>query len=84
MTKKFRIVDSKEIHKTLELSIQFQSMIEETALKYNLNVYELPNSILPTNTLYDLVLNYNEMYKKLLENELIASSTNKTINTQTH
>jgi hypothetical protein len=82
--RKLRITSSREIHDSLELAVQFQNKIEEACVQYNVMPYDLPNSVLPTNVLYDIVIGYSEMYKKLLEEELIYSSSNYKINAQTH
>lgn len=80
----FRIVDSRDIHKTLELTVQFQNKIEEACLQYGVNPSDMPNSVLPTNILYEIVASHNIMYDKLLAEELIYSANNHKINKQPH
>lgn len=69
--RKFRFWDNKTLFQNLEKALQIKDQIETLALENNLDsVAQLPDSVLDTNTLYEMVLCYEAMYDKLLEEEL--------------
>lgn len=79
--RKFRVWDSKLLHDSLQLCVQYQNAIEEEVLnsKKELEENEVLISTVPTETLYDLVSCYIAMYEKLLIEGLIQSNTNPTV-----
>lgn len=80
--RKFRFWDNKLLFQNLERVLQFKETIEELALKKDVAIEELPSSILPTKTFYELLLCYEAMYDKLLEEELITHGYPKSTTTQ--
>ena len=76
--KKPRIWDSKLLADTHSVSLQIQTHIENMEQQLaNINIEEFPHSMVPTQTLYNLVICYNLAYNLLLDNELLKSGNNK-------
>lgn len=71
--RKFRVRDNATIFKTLQYSVQIASKIEESCEDKNIPPYQMPKSVVPTDVLYDLVVSFEAMYNKLLEEELIQA-----------
>lgn len=80
--RKFRFWDNKLLFQNLERVLQFKNQIENVALATNTELQALPNSILPTYTFYEMLLCYEAMYDKLLEEELITLGYSKSTTTQ--
>ncbi len=76
--RKFRVWDSKLLHDSLQLCVQYQTAIEESIMssEKTLQENEVLISTLPTETLYDLTSCYISMYEKLLVEGLIQSNIN--------
>ena len=76
--RKFRVWDSKLLHDSLQLCVQYQNAIEEEVMKSDreLEENEVLISTVPTETLYDLAGCYIAMYEKLLVEGLIQSNIN--------
>lgn len=69
--RKFRFWDNKLLFQNLEKALQIKEQIETLATENDLeDTSQLPDSVLDTRTLYYLVLCYEAMYDKLLEEEL--------------
>ena len=75
--RKFRIWDSKLLHDSLQLCVQYQSAIEESISNSEkiLEENEVLISTVPTETLYDIANCYIAMYEKLLVEGLIQSNS---------
>lgn len=73
--KKFRIVDSQVLHTMYQEALQMQTLIEESVGEKGPE--NLPESLVPTGTLYDLVSCFNAMYNILVERELVEFNTHK-------
>jgi hypothetical protein len=80
--RKFRFWDNKTLFQNLERTLQFKEKIEELALEQEKNVTELPDSVVPTYVLYELVLCYEAMYDKLIEEELLTHGYPKSTTNQ--
>jgi len=80
--RKFRFWDNKLLFQNLERVLQFKETIEDLSTSNNVPVEELPQSILPTPVFYELLLCYEAMYDKLLEEELITHGYPKSTTTQ--
>ena len=76
--RKFRLWDSKLLHDSLQLCVQYQAAIEDTVLnsEKELEENEVLMSTVPTEALYDLASCYIAMYEKLLVENLIQSNIN--------
>lgn len=81
---KFRIWDSLTIRDSLQICLGIKEQIEDAAISGRVHPAQLPNSILPTHTLYDLASTYISMYQKLLDEELIQSMHNPKTNKHIH
>lgn len=74
--KKFRIVDSQVLHRAYQEAIQMQALIEE-AVGAEKGPEALPESLVPTDTLYDLASCIVAMYNILVQQELVEFNTQK-------
>lgn len=72
-TSKFRIWDSLHIHDTVNHGIQLRTKLEQLCAESNKTLEELPDSLIPSNLLYMLVVSNEAMYNKLLERDLIET-----------
>jgi hypothetical protein len=77
MSDKFRIWDSIALSDAVKLSIQIKSTIEETCIKNNLDIRNLPGSLVPTEHLYNIVSAYEAAYNRLLELDLVKTGNLK-------
>lgn len=81
---KFRVWDSEALNKNLKTAIQIKAKIHEIALQNGLDIVNVPQSLVPTSTLYDLIVCYEAMYNKLLDYDLIKTGNHKTNKTNLH
>jgi hypothetical protein len=79
--RKFRFWDNRLLFQNLERVLQFKDEIENVAITNNLSVEELPQSIVPTATFYEMLVCYEAMYDKLLDEELITHGYPKSTTT---
>ena len=70
--RKFRVWDNKLLFQTYQQAIQVKEKIEELCGD-KLNPEDLPNSAVPTDTLYTVMACYEAMYDKLLEEDLLQA-----------
>jgi hypothetical protein len=70
--RKFRLWDNKTLFQTLQSSLQLKDLIEEKC-GTELTPEELPMSVVPTEMLYDIVICFEAMYEKLLNEELLVA-----------
>lgn len=78
--RKFRLADSQQLHKLYQDAVQIQAIIEESVNPQK-GPEDLPDSLIPTTMLYDLVSAYLGMYDLLLEHELAVFDTAKLLKT---
>lgn len=69
--RKFRFWDNKLLFQTYEKCIQIKSKIEDKC-DDTTGPESLPQSVLPTDVLYEVVACYEAMYEKLLEEQLLV------------
>lgn len=82
--RKFRIWDNKFLFQTLQQSIQLKNKIEERCNDKDFTrIEDLPMSVIPTSTVYNIVACYEAMYEKLLEEDLLVAGYPKS-NKQYH
>lgn len=76
--KKLRVWDSDLLTSTYEKTSQIQANIEQLidAIESH-NVSDLPNSLVPTDTLYEVVLSFDLMFNLLLDKQLIETGNKK-------
>jgi len=70
---KFKTWDSEVLADAVKISIQIRAKIEEMCLKTLVSPDSLPNSLIPTDNLYNLVCAYEAAYNALIENDLVKS-----------
>ena len=75
--RKFRIWDSQELSKNLKTAIQIRGKIQDIALETGVPITAIPQSLVPTSTLYDLTVCYEAMYNKLLNLDLVETGNLK-------
>jgi len=80
---KFKTWDSEILLDAVKISLQIRTKIEELCIKTQLTPDDLPNSLIPTDSLYKLVCAYEASYNALVENDLLKSGNIKT-NKQIH
>jgi len=71
--RKFRIWDSAKLAKNLKIAIQIRAKIQEIAIESKVPINEVPQSLVPTSTLYDLTVCYEALYNKLLDLDLVET-----------
>lgn len=72
-TKKFRPRDQKTLYTTLQKVIQIKYEIEAQTIEKQSHPAEMPQSLLPTDVLYDIASCFEAMYDKLLAKELLEA-----------
>lgn len=78
MSKKLRTWDSKLLSDVFVLLEQMQFGIEQISRNVSaVSLSDLPNSMIPTQTLYEISLCYELMYNKLLEHDLLSTGNIK-------
>jgi len=70
--RKFRVWDNRLLYETLQKVIQVTNTVE-TKCGDKLSPGDLPQSIVPTDTLYEICLCYQSLYEKLETEELLQS-----------
>ena len=83
-TKKFRSYDQKTIFTVLQKVVQIKYEIEQQAQEKQLHPAEMPQSLLPTDVLYDISSCFEAMYEKLLAKELLDAGYPKQEQTIQH
>jgi hypothetical protein len=83
MSKKFRIWDSIQLHETVKNCTQLRFKLEQICIENEKQLAELPDSLIPSELLYMIVVSNEAMYNKLLEQDLIKT-LNPTTNTSIH
>lgn len=83
MSKKFRIWDSIQLHETVKNCTQLRFKLEQICIENQKQLAELPDSLIPSELLYMIVVSNEAMYNKLLEQDLIKT-LNPTTNTSIH
>jgi hypothetical protein len=85
MTQKLRVWDNALLSHTYEISMQMEVQIRHMMLQLSSeDLSELPHSMVPTKTLYELAVSNDLMYNMLLDNDLIKSGNKKQEPTKHH
>lgn len=74
--KPLRTYNTKVLADTYNTTAQMQANIEKLLVD-DKTIMDLPNSLVPTDTLYAIVLCYDAMYKLLLDYDLVKTGNNK-------
>ena len=80
---KLRVWDNELLTDTYSVTSQIQHRIELILNQIN-NQVEIPHSMVPTKTLYEIVLGFDLMYNLLLDKELISLGHKKQDKSKTH
>jgi hypothetical protein len=80
---KFNTWDSTVLADAVKISIQIRTKIEEMCITTRTPPDDLPNSLIPTSNLYNLVCAYEAAYNALIEKDLVKSGNPQT-NKQIH
>ena len=75
---KFKTWDSEVLADAVKISLQIRAKIEEMCITTRTPPDSLPNSLIPTSNLYNLVCAYEAAYNALIENDLLKSGNVKT------
>ena len=75
---KFKTWDSEILADAVKISLQIRTKIEEMCIATRSSPDALPNSLIPTDNLYNLVCAYEAAYNALIENDLLTSGNVKT------
>ena len=70
---KFKTWDSEILADAVKISLQIRAKIEEMCIKTMTSPDDLPNSLIPTENLYNLVCAYEAAYNALIDNELVKA-----------
>jgi hypothetical protein len=85
MKKELRIWDNDILNKVYVTSIQIEAQIEQLVSELSKeDITELPYSMVPTETLYEIVMSIDLMYNMLLDRDLIKSGNKKQDSSKTH
>lgn len=86
MTQKIlRTWDNELLNTVYITSIQIEKQIEQLVNELSKeDITELPHSMVPTKTLYEIVMSIDLMYNILLNNDLIKSGNKKQDLSKTH
>lgn len=76
--RKFRFWDNRRLFQNLERVVQIAEVIEKRAADTD---SPLPESVIPTEILYDIAVCYEAMYNKLLDEELTVAGYHKSNST---
>jgi hypothetical protein len=78
--RKLRVWDSSALTKIYNDTFQFKTTIEEMYINSEVEkIDELPNSLVPTDLLFDICTGFLFMYEKMLEENLIKSGFPKPV-----
>jgi hypothetical protein len=76
--KKIRIWDTKLLTDVFAIAAQMQLQLEDIVKQTGVtNLKSLPNSMVPTETLYHLVISYEILYNRLLDADLLNTGNAK-------
>lgn len=84
MTAPFRIWDSESLQQSLQTALQIRTKIEEVCIQAGVSPYALPESLVPSVDLYNLVAGYEAMYSKLLDYDLVKTGNLKSNRNNIH
>jgi hypothetical protein len=73
MTKSFRIWDSKTLQESSKIATQITSILNEVCATNQVNLTDLPPSLVPTEQLYLLAASFQAAYEKLINYELVST-----------
>lgn len=77
MSSGFRVHDSILLQDSIKVALQIKEKIEELSHANKATPDQLPDSLIPTNILYDLAACYEAMYTMLLDLELVKTGNLK-------
>lgn len=79
MSKKegFRIWDSIALNDNIKIALQIKSKLEELSKANKLEIEELPDSLVPSSILYDMMACFTAAYDMLLDKELVMTGNLK-------
>ena len=69
--RKFRAWDNNVLFQTYQQALQIKQTIEHTCIENQIDVTDMPHSVLETNHLYTLATAYEAVYRKLIDEELL-------------
>lgn len=75
---KFKTWDSDILLDAVKISLQIRTKIEELCVRTHTMPDNLPNSLIPTENLYNIVCAYEAAYNALIENDLVKAGNPKT------
>ena len=81
---KFRVWDSITLQDTVKLAIQIKQKIEDVVDKSRVPPDQLPESLIPTQVLYDLASCYEAAYSELLDQDLVKTGNLKSDKNNIH
>lgn len=85
MQKKLRVWDNELLGQVYVTSQQMQVQIQQMLAQLTeQDLTDLPHSMVPTSTLYEILISNDLMYNMLIDNELIKSGNKKQDLTKTH
>lgn len=73
---KVRIWEDYLLSAALKHCVQLKENIEELAIETKTQPYDLPNSLVPTDLLYNLANSYTMLYEVLLQQDLKETGNN--------
>ncbi len=80
MNKKFRAIDSKALADTYSILGQMLTKLAEVTTE-GVSLEDLPPSLVPTTTLYNIMICYSVLYDAAIEHELMQITHTKPIKT---
>lgn len=82
MSKKpgFKLWDSIALSDNIKLAIQIKDKLEKLSVESKIPIEELPDSLVPTDVLYDIVACFTATYDMLLDRDLVMTGNLKSPN----
>jgi len=78
MTKPFRVWHSKQLSDAYVIATQIQQQIEMLFLNTDAgSLRDLPHSMIPSESLYEIVHGYHLLFDAVLENDLLTTGNKK-------
>lgn len=84
MSEKFKVWESAYINEALKHALQIRENVEDLVSENKLDLEHLPDSLVPTYLLYNLVCCYEALYNNCLNNQLLQTGNLKSNTNNTH
>lgn len=84
MSKQLKLWENAAVNDAVKHAIQIRETIEQIAVQNDVNIAEIPGSLVPTDLLYNLVSCYEILYDLSLELQLIKTGNLRSTTSNSH